>query len=214
MSDQKRKTGGSNSYYGLDILNTLDGREAYRVECLEVIEALGMTFAEGEAFKAIWRSCAARTLGLIKEDNNALYDAEKVEFYGKRMVVASTHLKGIPTGYVLYTPGAAGPRTGSVVDVMYHSLQVEQDKIVGHFSWEDVKAYRLKPAPAAPLPLSEKAWEKGTMLRYRGESSDFYNYGHEYEIVAVLDRILSIRNSSGNPSSWTTADAKRNFIRA
>lgn len=84
-----RKTGGSNDYYSVDVANTLDGRPGYTAQCLEVIEALGMTFAEGEAFKAIWRSCAARTLGKHKADNNALYDAEKVEFYGRRMIVAA-----------------------------------------------------------------------------------------------------------------------------
>lgn len=60
-----QKTGGSNDYYSADVTNTLDGRPGYTVQCLEVIETLGMTFAEGEAFKAIWRSCAARTLSLI-----------------------------------------------------------------------------------------------------------------------------------------------------
>lgn len=89
MTGEKRKTGGSNDYYSAEVSKTLDGRPGYVVQCLEVIETLGMTFAEGEAFKAIWRSCAARTLGKHKADNNALYDAEKVEFYGKRMVVAA-----------------------------------------------------------------------------------------------------------------------------
>ena len=84
-----QKTGGSNDYYSADVVNTLDGRPGYTVQCLEVIETLGMTFAEGEAFKAIWRSCAARTLGKHKADNNARYDAEKVEFYGARMVAAT-----------------------------------------------------------------------------------------------------------------------------
>lgn len=90
----ERKTGGSNDYYRAEVTNTLDGRPAYDVQCLEVIETLGMTFAEGEAFKAIWRSCAARTLGKHKADNNALYDAEKVEFYGKRMVAAAKPVSG------------------------------------------------------------------------------------------------------------------------
>ncbi len=85
-----KKTGGSNDYYKVEVVNTLDGRPAHTVQCLEVIEALGMSFVEGEAFKAIWRSCASRTLGKHKPDNNALYDAEKVEFYGKRMIVANT----------------------------------------------------------------------------------------------------------------------------
>lgn len=85
------KTGGSVDYYTARVRqeSTVDGRDGYTVQCLEVIETLGMTFAEGEAFKAIWRSCAARTLGKLKADNDAKYNAEKVVFYGGRMLKAA-----------------------------------------------------------------------------------------------------------------------------
>lgn len=63
--------------------------EPYDAECEDIIEALGMTFAEGCAFKAIWRKCAARTLGIAKAGyKGGLYDAEKAEYYGARMVAA------------------------------------------------------------------------------------------------------------------------------
>lgn len=86
------KTGGSVDYYTARVRqeSTVDGRDGYTVQCLEVIETLGMTFAEGEAFKAIWRSCAARTLGKLKADNDARYNAEKVVFYGGRMLKAAS----------------------------------------------------------------------------------------------------------------------------
>ena len=66
--------------------------DPYWAECEDIIEALGMTFAEGCAFKAIWRSCAARTLGKKKagQDDKGLYDAHKVEYYAKRMIAART----------------------------------------------------------------------------------------------------------------------------
>ncbi|MNQ61504.1 hypothetical protein D3C85_758190 [compost metagenome] len=45
-----------------------------------------MNYAEGNAFKAIWRRCAAR-MGLSKRGyEDGLYDAEKVVFFGERMV--------------------------------------------------------------------------------------------------------------------------------
>lgn len=93
------KTGGSVDYYTCSVPaeRTIDGRPGYDVICLEIIETLGMTFAEGEAFKAIWRSCAARTLGKVKADCDARYNAEKVAFYGQRMVVeAKVHVGPIP----------------------------------------------------------------------------------------------------------------------
>lgn len=84
---QKEYTGGSVSYYKVRIGRPASGADAYTAECNDIIEALGMNFAEGNAFKAIWRRCAARTLGVSKEGyKDGLYDAEKVVFFGQRMV--------------------------------------------------------------------------------------------------------------------------------
>ena len=80
-------TGGSVSYYKVRIDDPLSGSDAYVAECNDIIEALGMNYAEGNAFKAIWRMCAARTLGKQKKGyTDGLYDAEKVAFFGARMV--------------------------------------------------------------------------------------------------------------------------------
>lgn len=78
-------TGGSSSYYGVDVTNPTSGGDRYFAECNDIIESLGMTFAEGNAFKAIWRTAAARN-GKKKQGNNAVYDAEKVVFFGERML--------------------------------------------------------------------------------------------------------------------------------
>ncbi len=80
-------TGGSVSYYQVKIGAPISGNDAYTAECNDIIEALGMNYAEGNAFKAIWRRCAARTLGKAKAGyKDGLYDAEKVVFFGERMV--------------------------------------------------------------------------------------------------------------------------------
>lgn len=87
------KSGGDVNYYVVDI--TEPKRFApYKAECEDIIEALGMTFAEGNAFKAIWRSCAARELGLTKEgqDVHGVYDAEKVVYAGQRMLAQRKRL--------------------------------------------------------------------------------------------------------------------------
>ena len=49
------KSGGPVSYYLVDIGNPNQGRVAYQAECGDIIEALGMNFNEGCAFKAIWQ---------------------------------------------------------------------------------------------------------------------------------------------------------------
>lgn len=85
--DTKPYTGGSVDYYRVHIKRPTSGGYAYIAECNDIIEALGMNYAEGNVFKAIWRSCAARTLGLSKRGyQDGLYDAQKVVFFGKRMV--------------------------------------------------------------------------------------------------------------------------------
>ncbi len=80
-------TGKDVNYYLVDVPDP-KRLPPYTAECEDIIEALGMTFAEGNAFKAIWRSCAARTLGLLKpgHDSEGIYDAEKTVYYGGRMV--------------------------------------------------------------------------------------------------------------------------------
>lgn len=81
-------TGGSVSYYKVDIKDPISNPVPYVVECGDVIEALGMDFNEGNAFKAIWRKCAARTLNKAKAGyKDGLYDSEKVVYFGERMVI-------------------------------------------------------------------------------------------------------------------------------
>lgn len=88
MSEQLAEFTGSDVNYYLVKVDDPKRLTPYVAECEDIIEALGMTFAEGNAFKAIWRSAASRTLGLKKQgqDEHGVYDALKVEYYGKRMV--------------------------------------------------------------------------------------------------------------------------------
>lgn len=80
-------TGGSSSYYVVAITKpTTPDNPPYVAECNDIIEALGMTFAEGNNFKATWRTAAARQ-GKKKKGNNAVYDAEKCFFFSNRMLV-------------------------------------------------------------------------------------------------------------------------------
>lgn len=94
-SEELEYTGGSVSYYVVDIENPTRGGDPYTAECNDIIEALGMNYAEGNAFKAIWRLCAARTLGKAKASyKDGVYDSEKVVFFGERMVVQEKQKAG------------------------------------------------------------------------------------------------------------------------
>ncbi len=80
-------TGGPSDYYTVHVAKPIrQERPAYTAECGDIIEALGMTFNEGEAFKALWRSCSARTLGNGKPGSDAVYDGEKIAYYGNRVL--------------------------------------------------------------------------------------------------------------------------------
>lgn len=84
---QPEYTGGSSNYYKVFIKNPTTLEQPYEAECNDIIEALQMTFAEGNAFKAIWRKAKARQGVQKKGYDNGLYDSEKVVFFGERMVV-------------------------------------------------------------------------------------------------------------------------------
>ena len=77
-------TGGSSSYYDLTIGPTT-------IKCLDIIEGLGMSYNEGNVFKAVWRIAAAKQ-GRTKKGNNMHYDAEKIVFFGERLV--EEHING------------------------------------------------------------------------------------------------------------------------
>lgn len=87
-SEEAELTGGSVNYYKVEIKNPTTAEEPYTAECNDIIEALKMNYAEGNAFKAIWRSCAAR-LGKLKKgmDAEGVYDAEKIVFFGERILI-------------------------------------------------------------------------------------------------------------------------------
>lgn len=87
-------TGGNVNYYLLP-LPSPKRLPPCTVECEDIIEALGMTFAEGCAFKAIWRSCAARTLHLLKKGQleDGVYDGEKAAYYGARIAAVRIRLR-------------------------------------------------------------------------------------------------------------------------
>lgn len=81
-------------YYRVDVASPISPELVpYSAECADIIEALQMTFNEGEAFKALWRLAAAR-LGKGKPGSKAQYDADKVAHYGARVAAHSPKIGG------------------------------------------------------------------------------------------------------------------------
>lgn len=92
-SQEREYTGGSVSYYTVDVLKPTSGGEPYTAECNDIIESLQMSFAEGNIFKAIWRLCAARQ-GKSKDGyRDSMYDAEKIKFFAERIIAQLQYTK-------------------------------------------------------------------------------------------------------------------------
>lgn len=85
FEEVKESSGGDNDYWLLHIPNP-KRLEPYTVECEDIIEAMEMTFQEGEAFKALFRKCKIR-MGDGKPGDSELRCSEKVQHFGARMVV-------------------------------------------------------------------------------------------------------------------------------
>jgi len=81
-------TGGSSGYYRAFVEFPTTLPASYAAECNDIIESLDMTFAEGNVFKAVWRTATARK-GKQKKGNNAKYDAEKMVFFAERILIAN-----------------------------------------------------------------------------------------------------------------------------
>jgi hypothetical protein len=97
QAEEPKAHGGKLSgdhYYRVTVSNPIaPDVQPYVAECADIIEALNMTFNEGEAFKAIWRLAAGR-LGRVKPGSAGMqYDADKVAHYGVR-VAEHTRLRG------------------------------------------------------------------------------------------------------------------------
>lgn len=92
MSKVEEHTGGQVNYYLVEVKHPRRANQpAYQAECEDIISALGMTFDEGCAFKAIWRSAAARNSGSKKKGHDPIYDAQKVQHYGRQMEHTARH---------------------------------------------------------------------------------------------------------------------------
>ncbi|AZU97876.1 hypothetical protein [Vibrio phage LP.1] len=77
-------SGGSCNYYIVEVKHPTTAPEPYSAECNDIIESLGLTFAEANIYKEIWRTANGRTHNNGKPDNDPKRAAEKVLFFALR----------------------------------------------------------------------------------------------------------------------------------
>ena len=83
------KTGLSASYYTVPVLNSVHNAEDYLLECIDVLEALQLTYSEANVIKAIWRTASKRVLNVSKSGVTDIYDMEKVSFFCAKIYKSS-----------------------------------------------------------------------------------------------------------------------------
>jgi hypothetical protein len=79
-------TGGSAGYYKVRVERPTSGGEPYTAECNDIIEALNMEYDVANAFKAAWRVAALRQGRGKPGQDSAVYDGEKIVFFGQRII--------------------------------------------------------------------------------------------------------------------------------
>lgn len=88
-SHEPKLTGGSSGYYTIAVERPTSGGAPYMAECNDIIEALNMEYDVANVFKAAWRIAALRQgKGKLGQDS-PVYDAEKVVFFGNRIIERS-----------------------------------------------------------------------------------------------------------------------------
>lgn len=85
MTARDNTGGGLTSYYLVMVERPQRTEQpAYQAECEDIIEALELSFDEGNIFKEIWRTANARK-GKGKPGNTPQRAAEKILHYAKRI---------------------------------------------------------------------------------------------------------------------------------
>lgn len=83
---KRELTGGSSDYYKVNIASPTSGGAPYMAECNDIIEALNMEYDVANVFKAAWRIAALREGHGKPGQDSPVYDAEKVVFFGQRII--------------------------------------------------------------------------------------------------------------------------------
>ena len=201
MSKSTEFSGNNVNYYLVDIKDP-KRLAPYQAECEDIIEALGMTFAEGCAFKAIWRSCAARTLGLAKngQDAHGIYDAEKVEYYAKRMIAFRQRMKALDASVEVVPVPAFDPSIPVLTNVVIDSASVTDGPIV-EIRTAHVPEF-VGTTPEQPVPNSCSTIEEVMPSVKCPHIFGSIACGHTGRSAKICDKSFDFCNSVGNAMNF------------
>ena len=151
-------SGGLNNWYVVPVKHPQrKEQEPYQAECEDIIQALGMTFDEGCAFKALWRNAAAR-MGNGKPGNKALYDCEKLVHYANRILtkerlaeepVDKNALNSVWSNWIYSNEKPLLTKPFTFIEVIYEDQHECSPPFtyyadnIGAIHWDNVQKYRI-----------------------------------------------------------------------
>ena len=150
-------SGGLNNWYVVPVKHPQRiEQEPYQAECEDIIQALGMTFDEGCAFKALWRNAAAR-MGNGKPGNTSVYDCEKLVHYANRILakekiaeepVVKAVVNSICSNWIYSSEKPLLTKPFTFIDVIYkdQNSPIPSSYLANNFEaiqWDRVWRYRI-----------------------------------------------------------------------
>ena len=181
--NSKENSGGDVNYYRVEVTHPKRA-EPYVAECEDIIAHLGMDFFEGEAFKATWRKAAQRTLGVGKEGNTALRDAQKMAHYGARCLAIEGYRQQ-------ETPAATGGR-----------IRTLRGYVLGEQPSETL----------APDALPPEQWLPGDVICFLGASRENFSAGEPYIVQGVTVENLCVTGRRGLTGVWGIDGAEQDWV--
>ncbi|WP_244832387.1 hypothetical protein [Caballeronia sp. TF1N1] len=162
-------SGGRVNYYLAQVDHPQrEDQPPYRAECEDIIDALGMTFDEGNIFRELWRSANERTHGKGKVGNTPLRAAQKCVHYSGRLLKKAQRAATVSDTEIIEMakPGPNDPYgecgwrnhdghrvappglwAEDRVDAVYHNnVELFNTRAV-KVNWHQVKRWRHTPKP-------------------------------------------------------------------
>jgi len=193
-------TGGSVRYYSIDVTHPLNQESGpYTAECQDIIEALGLDFQEGNVLKAVWRRAAARLGKSKKGYTDGLYDAEKIVFYGQRLVDLEERERRVAGAVQRKLDFAPTPPPRDEL-VLVEGLDLPVTK-----TWADNVGADIKPGPFGPRDADGwYTWNGDDTMRPAGRV-DFIMRDGEQEQAHAADLEWNHGPDSGDIVKWRPA---------
>jgi hypothetical protein len=178
------------NYYLVEVPNP-KRLQPYTMEVEDIIEALDMTFAEGNILKALVRSCVARKCGVIKARYDGIeYDSEKIVYYGQRRLAQVRRTNHQPP------KEEAMHQTKEVIHARIPGAGIPADAVI---TFDDYQRNACRTAPTEDVLLSMNHVSLGLATEI-GETAKVWASAVAGDAATIKDAIEEL-----NDTAWYVA---------